>query len=83
MSALFLISFHVALMVGSSSWFSHNSFNSCNVGNSFTSHCAYRNKQVFFHPTMGGVILRLGTLPEPRESENMFLGGCSSAAQPD
>ena len=39
------------------------------------------NKQVFFHPTMGGVILRLGTLPEPRESENTFLGGCSSAAQ--
>ena len=28
-------------------------------------------KKIFFHPTMGDVILRLGTLPEPWESENM------------
>ena len=27
-------------------------------------------KKVFSHPTVGGVILRLGTLPEPWESEN-------------
>ena len=27
-------------------------------------------KKVLSHPTMGGVILRLGTLPEPWESEN-------------
>ena len=27
-------------------------------------------KKVLFHPTMGGVILRLGALPEPWESEN-------------
>ena len=27
-------------------------------------------KKVFSYPTMGGVILRLGTLPEPWESEN-------------
>ena len=27
-------------------------------------------KKVLFHPTMGGVILRLGTLPEIWESEN-------------
>ena len=28
-------------------------------------------KKVLSHPTVGGVILRLGTLPEPWESENM------------
>ena len=28
------------------------------------------DKKVLFYPTMGGVILRLGTLPEPWESEN-------------
>ena len=28
-------------------------------------------KKNFFHPTMGDVILRLGTLPEPWESQNM------------
>ena len=27
-------------------------------------------KKVLSHPTMGGVIFRLGTLPEPWESEN-------------
>ena len=27
-------------------------------------------KKVLFHSTMGGVILRLGILPEPWESEN-------------
>ena len=27
-------------------------------------------KKVLSHPTMGGVILRLGALPEPWESEN-------------
>ena len=27
-------------------------------------------KEVLSHPTVGGVILRLGTLPEPWESEN-------------
>ena len=27
-------------------------------------------KKVLSHPTMGGIILRLGTLPEPLESEN-------------
>ena len=30
----------------------------------------YAEKKVLFHPTMGDVILRLGTLPEPWESEN-------------
>ena len=29
-----------------------------------------KEKKVFFDPTMGGVILRLGALPEPWESEN-------------
>ena len=29
-----------------------------------------KKKKVLFHPTMDGVILRLGTLPEPWQSEN-------------
>ena len=29
-----------------------------------------RKKKVLSHPTVGGVILRLGALPEPWESEN-------------
>ena len=29
-----------------------------------------KEKKVLSHPTMGGFILRLGTLPEPWESEN-------------
>ena len=32
--------------------------------------CLVVEKKVLSHPTVGGVIFRLGTLPEPWESEN-------------
>ena len=40
------------------------------VASSSISSSSSRKKKVFSHPTMGGVILRLGALSEPWESEN-------------